>query len=264
MASQAPNMLPLLYNGLEPLNRNLHGNFKVRRLNGLDRVRNDPCHPGDGRRIRDGPAPFPDRLLGGRQSRSDRADGPSRGHQHLLRRGGQADRRRTSTCRPICAAIRSCWRGFARTATSCRCASIRRRTRSASSRMASRCSTATSRRKRPRPSSSSASSSSRPASAPRRSWPSSRKSGLLMEGEVAIQPEGARAAVRLSRLPDGRRGEVPEPARRRAAQAQPERRPAADHGASLLAVGDPRNFRPPGPAGHRPGAAAASRRPPRR
>lgn len=38
MASQAPNMLPLLYNGLEPLNRNLHGNFKVRRLNGLDRV----------------------------------------------------------------------------------------------------------------------------------------------------------------------------------------------------------------------------------
>ena len=38
MASQAPNMLPLLYNGLEPLNRNLHGNYKVRRLNGLDRV----------------------------------------------------------------------------------------------------------------------------------------------------------------------------------------------------------------------------------
>ncbi len=38
MASQAPNMLPLLYNGLEPLNRNAHGNFRVRRLNGLDRV----------------------------------------------------------------------------------------------------------------------------------------------------------------------------------------------------------------------------------
>ena len=38
MASQAPNMLPLLYNGLEPLNRNAHGNFKVRRLTGLDRV----------------------------------------------------------------------------------------------------------------------------------------------------------------------------------------------------------------------------------
>jgi hypothetical protein len=38
MASQAPNVLPLLYNGLEPLNRNIHGNFKVRRLNGLDRV----------------------------------------------------------------------------------------------------------------------------------------------------------------------------------------------------------------------------------
>lgn len=38
MASQAPNMLPLLYNGLEPLNRNLHGKYKVRRLTGLDRI----------------------------------------------------------------------------------------------------------------------------------------------------------------------------------------------------------------------------------
>jgi len=39
MASQAPNtMLPLLYNDLEPLNRNLHGQYKVRRLGGLDRV----------------------------------------------------------------------------------------------------------------------------------------------------------------------------------------------------------------------------------
>jgi hypothetical protein len=38
MASQAPNMLPLLYNGLEPLNRNAHAKYKVRRLNGLDRV----------------------------------------------------------------------------------------------------------------------------------------------------------------------------------------------------------------------------------
>jgi hypothetical protein len=38
MASQAPNMLPLLYNGLEPLNRNLHAKYKVRKLDGLDRV----------------------------------------------------------------------------------------------------------------------------------------------------------------------------------------------------------------------------------
>jgi len=38
MASQAPNMLPLLYNGLEPLNRNQHSNYKVRRLNGLQRI----------------------------------------------------------------------------------------------------------------------------------------------------------------------------------------------------------------------------------
>ena len=38
MASQAPNMLPLLYNELEPLNRNRHGNFKIRRMEGLERV----------------------------------------------------------------------------------------------------------------------------------------------------------------------------------------------------------------------------------
>ena len=38
MASQAPNLLPLLYDGLEPLNRTAHGNFKVRRLDGLPRV----------------------------------------------------------------------------------------------------------------------------------------------------------------------------------------------------------------------------------
>ena len=35
MASQAPNMLPLLYNALEPLNRNAHGNYKIGRVEGL-------------------------------------------------------------------------------------------------------------------------------------------------------------------------------------------------------------------------------------
>ena len=39
MASQAPN-LPILYEGLEPLNRNLHGTYKVRRLGGIERVAN--------------------------------------------------------------------------------------------------------------------------------------------------------------------------------------------------------------------------------
>lgn len=38
MASQAPNVLPLLYNDLEPLNRNAHGSFKVRKMGGIDRV----------------------------------------------------------------------------------------------------------------------------------------------------------------------------------------------------------------------------------
>lgn len=32
MASQAPNNLPLLYNELEPLNRNVHGTLKIRRV----------------------------------------------------------------------------------------------------------------------------------------------------------------------------------------------------------------------------------------
>jgi hypothetical protein len=31
-------MLPLLYEGLEPLNRNVHGKYKIRRLGGLERV----------------------------------------------------------------------------------------------------------------------------------------------------------------------------------------------------------------------------------
>jgi hypothetical protein len=38
MASQAPNTMPLLYEGLEPLNRNAHDKFKVRRLGGIERV----------------------------------------------------------------------------------------------------------------------------------------------------------------------------------------------------------------------------------
>ena len=45
MASQAPMNLPLLYNGLEPLNRNQHSNFKVRRLNGLDRIATNHAIP---------------------------------------------------------------------------------------------------------------------------------------------------------------------------------------------------------------------------
>lgn len=38
MASQAPNQLPLLYNDLEPLNRNVHGNYKVRRTGGIPAI----------------------------------------------------------------------------------------------------------------------------------------------------------------------------------------------------------------------------------
>jgi hypothetical protein len=38
MATQAPNNLPLLYNGLEPLNRQAHGDQKVRRLDSIPAV----------------------------------------------------------------------------------------------------------------------------------------------------------------------------------------------------------------------------------
>jgi hypothetical protein len=38
MASIAPNMLPILYNDLVPLNRNDHANFKVRKIEGLERL----------------------------------------------------------------------------------------------------------------------------------------------------------------------------------------------------------------------------------
>lgn len=38
MASQAPNQLPLLYKNLEPLNRQLHGDYKIRRGGGLPAV----------------------------------------------------------------------------------------------------------------------------------------------------------------------------------------------------------------------------------
>jgi hypothetical protein len=38
MASQAPNTLPLLYNDLVPLNRNQHGNYKVGRIDRLPGV----------------------------------------------------------------------------------------------------------------------------------------------------------------------------------------------------------------------------------
>lgn len=38
MASQAPNTLPLLYNDLVPLNRNQHGNYKIGKVEGLEGV----------------------------------------------------------------------------------------------------------------------------------------------------------------------------------------------------------------------------------
>ena len=38
MASIAPNTMPVLYNDVVPLNRNQHGNYKIRKMDGLERL----------------------------------------------------------------------------------------------------------------------------------------------------------------------------------------------------------------------------------
>ena len=169
-----------------------HGKMKIRAgSTSAPQIAQDPRDSGHGRRVRAAPAPLPDRLLGRRQSGSARADGPQRGRQRVPRRGRAAARPDASTCRPICAAIRSCWRGCARTATSCRCASTRRRARSANSTKASRCSTATSRARRPRRSSQFCEQFEAAGQRTAAFMEELKKSDLLMDGEVAIQPEGA-------------------------------------------------------------------------
>ena len=87
------------------------------------------------------------------------------------------------------------------------------------------------------------------------------KSDLLMDGEVAIQPEGFEQpfVYRGFRMVDEEK--LRELARRRAAQDEPERHAAADLRAPLLAERDPRRVRPPDAAGQgaAPGAAAGAR-----
>jgi hypothetical protein len=154
-------MLPLLYNGLEPLNRNAHGNYHVRRLNGLDRVAATHAIPvtvdefSMAQRhypivFSAGDAPVPIALMGLHEGTNTFFDESGVAYETNIY-------------------VPAYLRGFAKTAMSCRCASTRPRAQSASSRMARLCSTATSHRKRPRRSCSSASSSSRLGSAPRRS-----------------------------------------------------------------------------------------------
>ena len=91
-----------------------------------------------------------------------------------------------------------------------------------------------------------------------------KESDLLMEGEVAIQPEGAEQPFiyRGFQMVDEEkfrnlRGDELRKLNQNGASA-------ADHGAPVLAVADPRNLCAPGPAGHWPGERAASRRPPTR
>jgi len=171
MASQAPTMLPLLYNGLEPLNRNVHGNFKVRKVGGLDRVAKAHAIPltvdefALAQRhypivFSAGENPVPLALMGLHEGTNTffGKDGTLI-DQNVLHPGLSAPLSvRPRRLRDDSDELSLC---FDPTAT-----------RLAKWTRASRCSTATSRPTRPRRSSSSASSSNRPANAPRRSWPS--------------------------------------------------------------------------------------------
>jgi len=74
------------------------------------------------------------------------------------------------------------------------------------------------------------------------------KSDLLMDGEVAIQPEGADQPF-VYRGFHGRRGKGPQPARRRAPQDEPERHAAAHLRAPLLVEPNARRVRAAGAAG---------------
>ena len=87
MATAAPNQnLPLFYNSLEPLNATQHGTMKVRTLLRMPQIARDSCRSGHRRRIHACPAPLSDRVFGRRQFDSDRADGPQRRCQRLSRR----------------------------------------------------------------------------------------------------------------------------------------------------------------------------------
>ena len=224
MASQAPNMLPLLYNGLEPLNRNLHGNFKVRRLTGLDRVATTHAIPvtvDEFAMVQRhfpivfsvGDKPVPIALMGLHEGTNTFFD-----EKGVLR---ETNDLRAGLSAPL---SRSCWRGCARTATNCRCASIRRRARSASSTKASRCSTATSRREATKAILQFCEQFEQAGQRTQAFMDELKQSGLLMDGEVAIQPEGAEQPFIYRGFQMVDEEKFREPARRRAAQAEPERR----------------------------------------
>ena len=160
------------------------------------------------------------------------------------------------------AAIRSCSRASTRTATNCRCASIRRRARSATSRTGEALFDGDQPSEATKAILDSASSSRPPASAPSAFVEELKKSGLLMDGEVAIQPEGFEQPFVYRGFQMVDEEKLREPARRRAAQDEPERHAAADLRAPLLAGADARRVRAPDAAGQGAGAGRRSRRPP--
>ena len=165
MATAAPNQgLPLFYNSIEPLNLEQHGKMKVRAINSvpeIGRTHAVPLTVDEFTLVQRhypivfsvGGSPVPIALMG-----------LNDGVNVFLDENGRAIDQNIY--------IPAYLRRYGPTATSCRCAMIPHRARSASSTKAKRCSMATSRARRPRPFCSSASSSRRPAFAPTHSWKS--------------------------------------------------------------------------------------------
>ncbi len=85
-----------------------------------------------------------------------------------------------------------------------------------------------------------------------------KKSGLLMDGEVAIQPEGFEQPFVYRGFQMIDEEKLREPARRRASQDEPERHAAAHLRAPLLAGADARRVRSPASAGQGADAGAAA------
>ncbi len=75
MATQAPNNLPLLYQDLEPLSRQAHGDKKARRIATTPGVNHAHAVPVTVDEFMLAGAFFPDHFLVRRSARSPRADG---------------------------------------------------------------------------------------------------------------------------------------------------------------------------------------------
>ena len=93
MATAAPNQnLPIFYRAIEPLNVDAAWQDGGPPGPRHERSREDPRDSADRRRVRAGPASLPDRLLDRREADPDRADGPQRERQRVPGGRRAADR----------------------------------------------------------------------------------------------------------------------------------------------------------------------------